>query len=377
MNVSLRNSLALRNTVMKPSIKSKLDQILKKHQKLIEEFPGINMSSESGLKRYQEVNKELKDISGLVQAYQSYLVLMTQIDENQLLLVDTDTLIVEMAQTEIDELKNEAELMSTELMMMLLPKDPDDDKNVYLEIRAGAGGQEAALFVIDLLRMYQLFAQAKKWRFEIISQQAAEQGGLKEVICHIKGADVFSVLKYESGTHRVQRVPATESQGRIHTSTCTVAILPESDEITSVDINPSELRIDTYRSSGAGGQHVNTTDSAVRITHLPTGIVVECQDERSQHKNKAKAMKLLGIKILDVQRSMQHAERSQARRLQVGSGDRSERIRTYNFPQSRITDHRISLTLYQLEEILSGKMELLVDPLAQEDKADQLSQLDD
>ena len=361
---------------MKLSIKLKLDQIVKKHKKLIEELSEIDMSSESGLKRYQGVNKELKDIGSLVETYQEYLTLMGQLEDNQVLLDDDDPSIAEMAQMEIEDLKLKTDQMTSELMLMLVPKDPDDDKNVYLEIRAGAGGQEAALFVLDLLRMYQLFAQAKKWRFEIVSQQDAEQGGLKEVVCHIKGADVFATLKYESGTHRVQRVPATESQGRIHTSTCTVAILPESDEITSVEINPSELRIDTYRSSGAGGQHVNTTDSAVRITHLPTGIVVECQDERSQHKNKAKAMKLLGVKILDVQRSMQHAERSEARKLQVGSGDRSERIRTYNFPQSRITDHRISLTLYQLDEILSGKLESLVEPLAQEDKADQLSQLD-
>lgn len=361
---------------MKSSIKLKLDQIVKKHQALLDEVTGIDMSTESGLKRYQEVNKELKDISSLVESYQSYLHLMVQIEESEVLLEDEDASIAQMAQMEIDELKGRVESLTAELMLMLVPKDPDDDKNVYLEIRAGAGGQEAALFVLDLLRMYQLFAQSKRWRFEIVSQQDAEQGGLKEVICHIKGADVFAILKYESGTHRVQRVPATESQGRIHTSTCTVAILPESDEITSVEINPSDLRIDTYRSSGAGGQHVNTTDSAVRITHLPTGIVVECQDERSQHKNKAKAMKLLGVRILDAQRSTQHAERSQARKLQVGSGDRSERIRTYNFPQSRITDHRITLTLYQLDEILAGKLEALVNPLAQEDKAEQLSQLD-
>ena len=361
---------------MKQSIKQKLDQILEKNTKMNTELASLPMASESDLKRYQFLSKELKDMSGIVEGYQLYCDLVQEKELNESLLDDSDVEIREMAELELKELEQKITALIEQLMFMLIPKDPDDDKNVYLEIRAGAGGQEAALFVLDLLRMYQLYAQSVKWRFEVVSQQEAEQGGLREVICHVKGADVFAALKYESGTHRVQRVPVTESQGRIHTSTCTVAILPESDEITSVDINPSELRIDTYRSSGAGGQHVNTTDSAVRITHLPTGIVVECQDERSQHKNKAKAMKLLGVKILDVKRSEQHEMQSEARRIQVGSGDRSERIRTYNFPQSRITDHRITLTLYQLDEILSGKLQLLIEPLAQEDKADRLGQLD-
>lgn len=361
---------------MKQSIKQKLDQILEKNTKMSAELASLPMASESDLKRYQFLSKELKDMSAIVESYQLYCDLGQEKVLNESLLDDPDAEIRDMAEMELKELDQRLSAMTEQLMLMLIPKDPDDDKNVYLEIRAGAGGQEAALFVLDLLRMYQLYAQSVKWRFEVVSQQEAEQGGLREVICHLKGADVFAALKYESGTHRVQRVPVTESQGRIHTSTCTVAILPESDEITSVDINPSDLRIDTYRSSGAGGQHVNTTDSAVRITHLPTGIVVECQDERSQHKNKAKAMKLLGVKILDVKRSEQHEMQSEARRIQVGSGDRSERIRTYNFPQSRITDHRIGLTLYQLDEILSGKLPLLIEPLAQEDKADRLGQLD-
>ncbi len=360
---------------MKASIRGKLEQIVDKYNTLNDDLSGIDMSSESGLARYQEITKELKDLSMLVDCYSDYKNFESEMDENQLLLQDSDSDIREMAEMEKQEIAEKMKSTEEHLMMLLLPKDPDDDKNVYLEIRAGAGGQEAALFVLDLLRMYQFFAQGNKWSVVIVSQQEAEQGGAREVICHIKGKEVFARLKYESGTHRVQRVPLTESQGRIHTSTCTVAILPESDEVKAIDINPSDLRVDTYRSSGAGGQHVNTTDSAVRLTHLPTGIVVECQDERSQHKNKAKAMKLMGARILDVKRQEAKDERSEARRLQVGSGDRSERIRTYNFPQSRVTDHRINLTLYQLDEILSGRLDQLLEPLAQEDMAERMGQL--
>lgn len=263
------------------------------------------------------------------------------------------------------------------LMLLLLPKDPDDDKDIYLEIRSGAGGDEAAIFVGDLLRMYTMYADRHRWRYEAVSQSPSSSGGYKEVIYSLKGRDVYKMMKYESGTHRVQRVPQTESQGRIHTSTCTVAILPQVTEIAHVDINPQDLRIDTYRSSGAGGQHVNTTDSAVRITHLPTQTVVECQDERSQHKNKAKAMALLSARILQVQREKQQQEMSSERSLQVGSGDRSERIRTYNFPQGRMTDHRIGLTLYRLAELMEGDLDELLEALIRENTAKQLAGLSD
>jgi len=261
------------------------------------------------------------------------------------------------------------------LLVHLIPEDPRDDKDVYLEIRAGTGGNEAAIFVGDLFRMYSHYAESQGWHLAVISDSPSEQGGYKEMVCQVAGHRVYSKLKFESGAHRVQRVPVTESQGRIHTSACTVAILPQLDDIESVDINPQDLRIDTYRASGAGGQHVNKTDSAVRITHLPTGVVSECQDERSQHKNKAKAMALLQAKILSQRQQAQSEERAQTRRNLVGSGDRSERIRTYNFPQGRVTDHRIQLTLYKLDEVLGGSLGLVIDPLVSEYQADLLSQL--
>jgi peptide chain release factor 1 len=266
--------------------------------------------------------------------------------------------------------------LENQVMLHLLPKDPDDDKNTYLEIRAGTGGDEAAIFVGDLWRMYQLYANQKGWQTTIVNSYPSDQGGFKEIVAHIKGKRVFAHLKYESGTHRVQRVPATESQGRIHTSACTIALLPEVATIDSVELDPSEIRVDTYRSSGAGGQHVNTTDSAVRLTHIPTGIVVECQDERSQHKNKARAMSLLQAKILSVEKENQAKERSEQRKLQVGSGDRSERIRTYNYPQGRVTDHRINLTLYKLDQLMEGELDGLIEPLSQEDQANKLLNLE-
>ena len=351
---------------MKPSIREKLDKIVEKSQILARDLADPNVTND--MAKYQKMGKEAKSLSSVVDAYEFFQKLETEYAENQSLLEDEDSDISEMAQEECVRLKAALEAQLDEVLMLLIPKDED---------RAGAGGQEAALFVLDLLRMYQLYAQDRRWKTEVVSHQDSEQGGAREVICHIKGNDVFASLKFESGTHRVQRVPVTEAQGRIHTSTCTVAILPESDEISSVDINPQDLRIDTYRSSGAGGQHVNTTDSAVRITHIPTGVVVECQDERSQHKNKAKAMKLLSVRILDQQRQKQQQERSSQRKSQVGSGDRSERIRTYNFQQGRVTDHRINLTLYQLEEVLNGQLDRLVEPLHQEDRACQLGQLDE
>ena len=259
----------------------------------------------------------------------------------------------------------------------MIPADPFDDSNVFLEIRAGTGGDEAAIFAGDLFRMYSKYAESMGWSVEILSAREGEHGGFKEIISRVTGTKTYAKLKFESGAHRVQRVPATESQGRIHTSACTVAVLPEPDEVEAIDVNPADLRIDTYRASGAGGQHVNKTDSAVRLTHLPSGIVVECQDERSQHKNRARAMSLLQARLLDAQIAAQQTEQAEKRRLLVGSGDRSERIRTYNFPQGRVTDHRINLTLYKLDEIMEGALEQVVDPLINEYQADQLAALGD
>jgi peptide chain release factor 1 len=261
------------------------------------------------------------------------------------------------------------------LTLLLLPKDPNDHSNVFLEIRAGTGGDEAAIFSGDLFRMYNKYAETKGWRLEVLNERHGEHGGFKEVISRIEGRDVYSQLKFESGSHRVQRVPETESKGRIHTSACTVAILPEVDEIDSIEIDKKDIREDTFRASGAGGQHVNKTDSAIRLTHLPTGTVVECQDERSQHKNRARATSLLQAKLLDAARTAQESEQAQNRRQLVGSGDRSEKIRTYNFPQGRVTDHRINLTLYKLDEVIEGELDSVVQPLIQEHQADQLKNL--
>jgi peptide chain release factor 1 len=289
---------------------------------------------------------------------------------------DPDARMRALAQQEIAALEGAAAADEAELQRLLVPADPLDDHDVFLEIRAAAGGDEAAIFAGDLLRMYTRFAERRVWTVELLSESRGEHGGYREVISRIAGRGVYAALKFESGTHRVQRVPATESQGRIHTSTCTVAVLPEIAEVESVQIGPSDLRIDTYRSSGAGGQHVNKTDSAVRITHLPTGIVVECQDERSQHKNRARAMALLRARLLAAERERQATETAARRRLQVGTGDRSERIRTYNFPQGRLTDHRIELTLYKLDRIVDGELDEVIEALAREHRADELAALE-
>jgi peptide chain release factor 1 len=281
----------------------------------------------------------------------------------------------ELAQEEFDAARASSEALEADLQLLLLPKDPRDGANVFLEVRAGTGGDEAAIFAGDLFRMYSRYADARGWQVEVLSQRPGEHGGFKEVIASVAGRDVFSRFKFESGVHRVQRVPDTEAQGRIHTSACTVAILPEVAEIEEVEINKADLRVDTYRASGAGGQHVNRTDSAVRITHIPSGIVVECQDERSQHKNRARAMSLLASKLLSQAQDAQHAQQASERKLQVGSGDRSERIRTYNFPQGRVTDHRVNLTLYRLPEIMEGDLDSVIDPLVHEYQADQLAAL--
>jgi len=313
---------------------------------------------------YQKYAKEHADFHDLVEAYREYEKTNARIEEDQTLLRGNDDELKEIVKEELPQLKEKLELLENKLKLLLLPKDPNDDKNVFLEIRAGTGGDEAGLFVGDLFRMYAQYAEMRRWKVDVISSNpAGGMGGFKEIIALIEGKGAYSVLKYESGVHRVQRVPITESQGRIHTSAVTVAILPEAEEV-EVNIDPNDLRIDVYRSSGHGGQSVNTTDSAVRITHLPTGLVVTCQDEKSQHKNKAKALKVLRARLLDLMVQKQSAEISESRKTQVGSGDRSERIRTYNFPQGRVTDHRIGLTLYNLESLLDGNIHPIIDALA-------------
>jgi peptide chain release factor 1 len=310
----------------------------------------------------------------LAELWRTFLSHEQELEAVRALAADADAGMRELGTEEATRLVAALQADEHELRRMLVPADPRDIRNIYLEIRAGTGGDEAAIFAGDLLRMYARYAERQGWRIETLSESPGEHGGYKEVICRVVGAAVFSRLKFESGTHRVQRVPATESQGRIHTSAVTVAILPELDELEDLDLNPAELRVDTFRASGAGGQHVNKTDSAIRITHLPSGIVVECQDERSQHKNRSRAMALLKARLRASEQEKRDAAEARARRLQVGSGDRSERIRTYTFPQGRVTDHRIELTLYQLEETLNGRLEALIEPLQQEHQAELLGE---
>jgi len=316
----------------------------------------------SDQKRYQKYAKEHSVLTPIITVLHKHQALHAEIAENRSLLEDPDPEMRKLAREEIEALDTHLEKVADELKVLLLPKDPNDEKNILLEIRAGTGGEEAALFAADLFRMYSRYAELRNWKTEVLSQNMTGIGGLKEVILLIEGHNVYSRLKYESGVHRVQRVPETEAQGRIHTSAVTVAVLPEAEEV-DVEINPEDLRIDVYRSSGRGGQHVNTTDSAVRITHLPTNMVITCQDERSQHKNKAKAMKVLRSRLLDFETAQQNSRISEERKTMVGSGDRSERIRTYNYPQGRVTDHRIGLTLYKLEDFLQGDLSLVIEPL--------------
>lgn len=327
--------------------------------------------------KFTALSKEFAEIEPVVLCYQRVNKLNDDLEESSALLDDDDADIRELAEQEIAETKTQLESLNQQLQTLLLPKDPNDKSNVFLEIRAGTGGDEAAIFSGDLFRMYSKFAEAKGWRIEIMNERPGEHGGYKEIISRIEGNEVYSQLKFESGAHRVQRVPETESQGRVHTSACTVAIMPEVAEIDSIEIDKKDIREDTFRASGAGGQHVNKTDSAIRLTHLPTGTVVECQDERSQHKNRARALSLLQARLLDAAQSKQQTEQAENRRQLVGSGDRSERIRTYNFPQGRVTDHRINLTLYKLDEVIEGNLDALVQPLVQEHQADQLQQLAD
>ena len=312
--------------------------------------------------RYQKYLKEHSNLSPIVQTFRQYKSLEEEIRSNRTLLDDPDPEIRKLARDEIETIKAKVTALEKELKILLLPSDPNDEKNIILEIRAGTGGEEAALFAAELFRMYSRYAELRGWETEILSHHETGIGGFKEIIVLISGDKVYSRLKHESGVHRVQRVPETEAQGRIHTSAVTVAVLPEAEEV-DVDIDPEDLRIDVFRSSGHGGQHVNVTDSAVRITHLPTNLVVTCQDEKSQHKNKAKAMKVLRSRLLDRQLAEQQSKITEERRTMVGSGDRSEKIRTYNYPQGRVTDHRIGLTLYRIESILQGDLDMIVDPL--------------
>jgi len=356
---------------MKPSIRNKLEHISDRFQEITALLADPEVQANPN--RFRDLSREYAQVEPLSRCYQRYIDAEGELRSAQEMLADPE--MTELAEDARDEARATLEALEPELQRLLLPSDPNDERNVYLEVRAGTGGAEAALFAGDLLRMYLRYAEQRRWKTEMISQSVGEHGGYKEVVVRIVGNGVYSRLKFESGAHRVQRVPETESQGRIHTSACTVAILPEPDAVDEFDINPNDLRIDTYRSSGAGGQHVNTTDSAVRITHLPTGVVVECQDERSQHKNKARAMSLLQARLLSAAQESAAASRAEDRRLQVGSGDRSERIRTYNFPQNRLTDHRINLTLYKLDEIMEGALDQLVDPLQHEYQAEQLAAL--
>jgi peptide chain release factor 1 len=359
---------------MKASLKQKLETLTDRH----EEVSALLSSPEviADQQKFRELSQEFSQLEPIVQCFREYTeALEAEVSSNELL-KDDDVEMREMAKDELKDAKEKQEKLSNELQILMLPTDPNDAKNVYLEIRAGTGGDEAAIFVGDLFRMYSRYAENKKWRLEVINKNESEQGGYREMIVRIVGDAVYSHLKFESGAHRVQRVPVTETQGRIHTSACTVAIMPEVEAVEEFDINPADLRIDTYRASGAGGQHVNRTDSAVRITHLPTGVVVECQDERSQHKNKAKAMGVLQARLLQAEQDKQHEEQASARKSLVGSGDRSERIRTYNYPQGRVTDHRINLTLYKLDEVMEGALNQVIDPLIQEYQADLLNTLE-
>ena len=325
--------------------------------------------------RYRALSREYASLEPAASALSAYENTEIALKEMQLMAAGGDAEMAELAREELPELRAKLADLDGSVSLLLIPQDPRDEANIFLEVRAGTGGDEAAIFAGDLFRMYTRFAERQRWNVEILSASQGEHGGYKEVIARVEGAGAFSRMKFESGTHRVQRVPDTESQGRIHTSAVTVAILPEVEEVNDIEINPADLKVDTFRASGAGGQHVNKTESAIRITHIPSGVIVECQDERSQHKNRARAMSLLKARLLDTEKQKQHTAQTEERRLQVGSGDRSQRIRTYNFPQGRLTDHRINLTIYQLDAIMTGDLEQVIEPLAQEYQADQLKEL--
>lgn len=358
---------------MKPSIAAKLAQLADR----LDEVSTLLSSEEAtrDMDNFRKLNRERSELDPVVELYRAYQ--SCEADIATAMEMADDPEMREFAEVEVKEGRARLEQIEVDLQKQLLPKDPNDERNVFLEVRAGTGGDEAALFAGDLFRMYVRFAERHRWQVEVISESVGEKGGYKEVIARIIGQGAYSVLKFESGVHRVQRVPATETQGRVHTSACTVAILPEADEVSDVVLNPADLRIDTFRASGAGGQHINKTDSAVRVTHLPTGTVVECQDGRSQHKNKAQALAVLAARIKNKQEHEAHSKQAAERKSLVGSGDRSERIRTYNFPQGRVTDHRINLTLYKMEHIMDGEIDELCNALMAEHQAEQLSALAD
>jgi peptide chain release factor 1 len=358
---------------MHGNILNKLEQLTARH----EEVSALLSDAETISKQdqFRTLSREYAQLEPVRKAFAAYQKQLTDFEAIKELLRDGDNEMRQLAQAELAQAEAKLESLEKELYLLLLPKDPHDDSNLFLEIRAGTGGDEAAIFAGDLFRMYSRYAETKRWSIEILNCNEGEHGGYKEIIARLIGQGAYSRLKFESGAHRVQRVPKTEAQGRIHTSAATVAVLPEVEEVDAIDINPADLRIDTYRASGAGGQHVNKTDSAIRITHLPTGVVVECQDERSQHKNRARAMSLLQAKLLASEREKQRQTQAETRRNLVGTGDRSERIRTYNFPQGRVTDHRINLTLYKLDDFISGDLDAVIDPLIREYQADQLSAL--
>ncbi len=356
---------------MKPSLQTKLEQLAFR----LEEINGLlaDERATADMAQYRKLNQEHAEITPVVAHYHAWQQARADLDTAEGLLADPE--MKAFAQEEVETAQARIAELDRELQLLLLPRDPNDERNLFLEIRAGTGGNESALFAGDLLRMYSRYAERQRWKVEIVSESAGEVGGYKEVICRVVGQGAYSKLKFESGGHRVQRVPETESQGRVHTSACTVAVMPEADEAEAIDINPADLRIDTFRASGAGGQHINKTDSAVRITHLPSGLVVECQDDRSQHRNKAQALAVLAARLKDMQDRAAHAQEASTRKNLIGSGDRSDRIRTYNFPQGRITDHRINLTLYKLGQVMEGDLDELINALTAEHQAELLAAL--
>ncbi|MFY0642513.1 MAG: peptide chain release factor 1 [Bermanella sp.] len=358
---------------MKDSVKTKLETLAERYEEIGHLLSDASVISNQD--RFRALSKEYAEIEPVVKAFEEYSEADSNLEEAHVLIQDPDPEMREMGQEELKSAKAEIERLESALQVLLLPKDPNDGKNVIVEIRAGTGGDEAAIFSGDLFRMYTKYAEKRGWRFEVMNSNDGDHGGYKEIILRIAGDAVYSQLKFESGAHRVQRVPATESQGRVHTSACTVAVMPEVEDEAEVDINKADLKIDTFRASGAGGQHVNKTDSAIRITHIPTGFVVECQDERSQHKNRARAMSILATRLNDAIAQKAQAEQAAERKSLVGSGDRSERIRTYNYPQGRVSDHRINLTLYKLDELMEGDLDSVVQPLIQEHQAEMLASM--
>lgn len=358
---------------MKQSLELKLQQLLERFQEIGQLLSDASIIADQS--QFKALSKEYAQLEPIATHYDEYVQAVHDVSALQELIDSDEKELADMARDEIDDAQTKVNALEELLQWHLIPKDPDDARNIYIEVRAGTGGDEAAIFAGDLFRMYSRYAELQGWPIELVSASHGEHGGYKEVIARISGNNVYAQLKFESGVHRVQRVPTTESQGRVHTSACTVAVLPEVESIDDIEIKSDDLRVDTYRSSGAGGQHVNKTDSAIRLTHLPTGLVVECQDERSQHKNRAKAMALLRSRLLDAEQSKQRQEQAQTRKLLVGTGDRSERIRTYNFPQGRLTDHRINLTLYQLQDVMEGHLSLVIDALRREHHAELLAEL--